>query len=77
MDVFDEPKQPSGKLPMLKTINYLRRIAYRCLVALCIAAPCLASPDIPDTFDRCDDDIGGVQWGGGYTVLSSSARLRS
>ena len=21
-----------------------------------------ASPDIPDTFDRWDDDIGGVQW---------------
>ena len=28
----------------------------------------------PDTFDSWDDDIGGVQWKGSGTVLSSSAR---
>jgi hypothetical protein len=34
-----------------------------------------ASPEIPDTFDRCDDDIGGVRWGAeGSMGMSSSAR---
>jgi hypothetical protein len=28
----------------------------------------------PDTFDRWDDDIGGVEWKGSVTALSSSAR---
>lgn len=33
-----------------------------------------ASPEFPDTFDRYDDDIGGVRWRGGYTVRSLSVR---
>ena len=33
-----------------------------------------ASPDIPDTFDRWDDDIGGAQCKGSDTALSSSVR---
>lgn len=31
-------------------------------------------PGIPDTFDRWDDDIGGVEWKGSDTALSSSAK---
>lgn len=31
-------------------------------------------PGFPDTFDRWDDDIGGVQWKGSDTALSSSVR---
>jgi hypothetical protein len=30
--------------------------------SLALAAELWASPDIPDTFDRCEDAIGGVQW---------------
>jgi galactonate dehydratase len=33
-----------------------------------------ASPDIPGTFDRWDDDIGGVQWNAGDLQRSSSVR---
>jgi putative transposase len=33
-----------------------------------------ASPAIPDTFDRCEDDIGGVGWNGGDSRRSLSGR---
>jgi len=33
-----------------------------------------ASPAIPDTFDRCDDAIGGVRWEGERLVRNSSVR---
>jgi hypothetical protein len=33
-----------------------------------------ASPEISDTFDRCDDDIGGVRWREERMQLSSSGR---
>ena len=36
--------------------------------------PWWPSHDIPDTFDRWDDDIGGVQWKGRSTAQSSSER---
>jgi hypothetical protein len=33
-----------------------------------------ASPDIPDTFDRCEDAIGGVRWNARNMQRSSSER---
>jgi hypothetical protein len=33
-----------------------------------------ASPGIPDTFDRCEDDIGGVRWREDGSMRSSSVR---
>ena len=33
-----------------------------------------ASPDIPDTFDRCEDAIGGVRWNARNMQRSSSVR---
>jgi len=32
------------------------------------------SPGIPDTFDRCEDDIGGVRWREDGSLRSSSVR---
>jgi len=33
-----------------------------------------ASPDIPDTFDRCEDAIGGVRWNARNMQRSLSVR---
>jgi len=33
-----------------------------------------ASPGIPDTFDRCEDEIGGVRWSDAGLRRSSSER---
>ncbi len=38
------------------------------------ADPQWASPDIPDTFDRCEDAIGGVRWNARNMQRSSSER---
>jgi hypothetical protein len=55
----------------------VRRIGYRIRglgSGVAVARKIWASPDIPDTFDSVEDDIGGIKWNAGDLRRSSSVR---